>query len=229
MNPIILDSFPFELDVSLLLNVVHVEPDDADGQAVRELAAKALAVGRPRALYREAFIEDRGDDYVVMDGIKLTSRVLAVNLEDVHRVFPYAATCGVELEEWARSIDDPVERFWADTIKETALGAAAGALSSHVDEEFRPGKTASMNPGSIEDWPMAQQQQLFALLGNPLESIGVELTDSFLMIPVKSLSGMRFPTEVNFESCQLCPRKGCPTRGAPYDPELFDKKYREGA
>ena len=51
------------------------------------------------------------------------------------------------------------------------------------------------------------------------------LTDTFLMVPIKSVSGIFFPTEVSFESCQLCPRENCIGRRAPYDPALV-KKYR---
>ena len=59
-----------------------------------------------------------------------------------------------------------------------------------------------------------------------VERLGVRLTDSLLMIPSKSVSGIRFPTEQTFASCQLCPRAGCPSRQAPYDATLYDKKYR---
>jgi hypothetical protein len=47
-----------------------------------------------------------------------------------------------------------------------------------------------------------------------------------LMIPRKSISGICFPTEVTFLSCQLCPRKRCPSRKAAYD-EKIKKKYDE--
>ncbi len=80
-----------------------------------------------------------------------------------------------------------------------------------------------MNPGSLEDWPITQQKQLFSIFGNVEDLIGVKLTDSFLMIPRKSVSGIYFPTEVMFYSCQLCQRKNCEERQAPYDKSLEDK------
>jgi len=83
-----------------------------------------------------------------------------------------------------------------------------------------------MNPGSLESWPITQQKELFSLFGNVEELIGVKLTDSCVMFPLKSVSGIYFPTEINFESCQLCPREKCIGRRTPYDPELA-KKYRE--
>jgi hypothetical protein len=84
---------------------------------------------------------------------------------------------------------------------------------------------STMNPGSLADWPLAQQRVLFALLGNTEAAIGVSLTPSLLMTPTKSVSGIAFPTEGSFASCQLCPRKACPNRRAPYDPGLKERKY----
>jgi hypothetical protein len=88
------------------------------------------------------------------------------------------------------------------------------------------GPTAAMSPGSLADWPIREQRPLFSLLGDPEQAIGVKLTDSFLMIPNKTVSGLRFSTEERFESCQLCPREHCPGRRAAYEPDLYDRKYR---
>ena len=82
-----------------------------------------------------------------------------------------------------------------------------------------------MNPGSLPDWPISQQRPLFDLVGKAAE-IGVHLTDSYLMRPLKSVSGILFATDVTYENCQLCPVERCPNRRAPYDPTLFDRKYR---
>jgi hypothetical protein len=80
-----------------------------------------------------------------------------------------------------------------------------------------------MHPGSGDAsvWPIEQQGPLFSLLGDVTGAIGVELTDSFLMVPNKSVSGVRFATEIDFRSCQLCHREGCPSRSAAFDPELW--------
>ena len=83
-----------------------------------------------------------------------------------------------------------------------------------------------MSPGRLVNWPLSEQAALFTLLGDPHEAIGVHLTDSYLMVPTKSVSGVRFPTEQSFESCQLCPRERCHGRKAPYDSGLYDREYR---
>jgi len=74
-----------------------------------------------------------------------------------------------------------------------------------------------MAPGSLPDWPLEEQKPLFNLLGNVKAAIGVNLTDSLLMLPVKSISGIYFPVEASFYSCQLCPRQKCEGRKARYD------------
>jgi hypothetical protein len=85
-----------------------------------------------------------------------------------------------------------------------------------------------MNPGSLESWPITQQKELFSILGNVEDLIGVKLTERYTMIPVKSVSGICFPTEIKFESCQLCPREKCIGRRAAFNPELA-RKYRQQA
>ena len=226
MESTVLDDIPFRADLAQLLKRLRIDTDSDDAEKVAELARQAEAVARPKALYRPAFIEAKEENQVVIDGVKLTSRVLRVNLDQAHRVFAYVATCGLELDQWSNGICDLLQRYWADAIKEMALRAAIQQLEAHVAETFKLGATARMNPGSLADWPISQQRPLFAILGDPRRQIGVELTESFLMLPVKSVSGLRFPTEVTFESCQLCPREGCPGRRAAYDAGLYDRRYR---
>lgn len=224
----ILNNIPFEPDLDQLLKRLRIKAGSRRVDDLKRMVGDAQAIAKPKALYEVSFIESRGDDYVVVDGVTFKSRVLCVNLAPVHRVFPYVATCGVELERWASSIDDLLQNYWADTISEMALRSATEALHEHLDERYRPGKTSVMNPGSLPDWPLREQRPLFALLGDPERDIGVQLLDSLLMTPTKSVSGIRFSTEESFTSCQLCPRENCPSRRAPYDATLYDEKYRGG-
>lgn len=226
---LILNDIPFEIDRDQLLTRLRMEEDSPYIEEIESLVRDALAVARPKALHKIAFIKSRGDDHVVIDNVLFTSRVLRVNLDPAHRVFAYMATCGVEVEDWAQSIDDVLHRYWADTITEIALHAATRVLNEDLSDRYRLGHTATMSPGRLVDWPLSEQGALFSLLGDPLEAIGVRLTSSYLMVPTKSISGIRFPTEQSFESCQLCPREHCPNRKAPYDSSLYDRRYRVNA
>lgn len=216
----------FQPSLDLLQEKLRIKPGSSYVKRLETLTAEAQAAARPRALYRVALVDEKGEDFVVLDGVRFSSRILRVNLEPAHRVFPYAATCGVELHEWAESLDDMLERYWADVICELALRSADEALDTHLAQRFQPGQTSSMNPGSLGDWPLREQRALFELLGNPEEKIGVRLLKSCLMVPSKSVSGIQFPTEEGFASCQLCPRIDCSGRRAPYDSELYERKYK---
>jgi hypothetical protein len=201
---------PYEISEEQLLKKLCLRENNPYKTRILELALKAQEIAKPKGLIKTSFIESKANDCVIIDGIEFKSRVLRVNLEEVHRVFPFVVTCGHELDLWSREITDIFESYVADVIKEMILYSAS----------------ANMNPGSLPDWPINEQRSLFQLLGRVKELIGVELTESFLLIPVKSISGIRFPKEGTYENCQLCPREKCPGRKAPYDSDLYEQKYK---
>jgi len=225
MNSLTIDHIPFRIDTGKLHRSLKMKEGSELIGRLNLLVDQAQKIGRPKAHYEVVYIDSRGEDHVMIGGVMLTSRVLKVNLEKAHRVFPFVATCGTELEEWSKTFDDLLERFWADAIKESAVKIAVECLADRLVERFHPGKIARMNPGSLPDWPLTEQKPLFKLLGRGPEAVGVQLTESHLMLPIKSVSGIWFPTEESFESCQLCSREKCPGRRAPHDPTLYERKY----
>lgn len=230
MNPpTLLDSIPFQIQPDQLQNALRIKDGSPYAAHVLALAKQAQALARPKALYCLAFIDAKSDSSVVIDGVEMRSRVLRVNLEATHRVFPSIATCGVELEAWSAGFSDMLERYWADTIKEMALRAATQAIVAHLTERYHPAHLSAMHPGSLEDWPLSAQPALFSLLGDPQAAIGVRLTESLLMLPTKSVSGIYFTAQESFASCQLCPRQACPSRKAPYEADLYARKYAAAA
>jgi hypothetical protein len=227
METVVLDRIEYRADMPSLARRLRIAEDSADLEELKRLVVEAEQVARPKALYGLGYIEERGDEHVVVGGTTFHSRILRVNLAQAHRAFLYVATCGSELEGWARSLTDLVQRYWAEAIQEAALREASRALQQNLVARYRPGKTSTMSPGSLGEWPLGEQRALFGALGDVKGAIGVELSDSLLMIPAKSVSGIRFPTTESFESCQLCPRPDCPGRRAPYDRTLYDRRYRE--
>ena len=107
-----------------------------------------------------------------------------------------------------------------------ALRTALKALEEYLAKNDCEGSLSRIGPGSLADWPLEEQTPLFKILGDTEAAIGVRLTESLLMIPTKSISGIFFFGEVAFESCQLCPREECPGRRAAYDKDLYETRYR---
>lgn len=223
----IIDHIPVNLSVEQVLKRLHLDKDGKYAGDIQGLIEMVQPLTYPRAVYDVCYIDRKDKDSVEFGGVKFTSRVLRVNLDKAERVFPYIATCGTEVESIDIPADDLMRKFVLDNIKQIALGAAVRYLREHIDRKHRPGQMSAMNPGSLEDWPISEQRQLFSIFGDVENLIGVRLSDSFLMLPVKSVSGIYFPTEVRFESCQLCPRERCPGRRAPYDEKLKEKYFSD--
>jgi len=226
MEAVILDALPFQIDLEELKKKMRVKEGSEMAEKLGVMAQEAQKVARPKVCYRVAYVESKGDDHLMIEGIQFTSRVMRVNLDKVFRTFPFVATCGLELEAWSKSVDGIVEQFWAEEIKVLAVRGTIRYLHEYLTDRYQPGQLSRMNPGSLPDWPLSEQRPLFNLLGNGPATIGVQLKDSFLMTPVKSVSGIWFPTEDKYENCQLCNREKCPGRRAPYEPGLMERKYQ---
>ena len=221
----ILQNIPVEFDKEMLFEQAHIEKGSDDACEFERLLDKAHAVAKPKAIYRESFIDEKGKDTVTIDGVKFSSSVLRKNLEKVERVFPFIATCGHELDTISLPEGDFLAQFWLDTIKAGALILSIQYLNKYLDRRFALSKTSTMSPGSgdVDVWRIEQQKPLFSIFGDVEKLIGVKLTDSFLMIPNKTVSGIKFPTEVDFRTCQLCHREICQNRSAPFDRDLWDE------
>ena len=221
----VLTGIPVDLTPDIVLKRLRLRREnEAVEKSIRVLLEQALSVLNAKAVYEVAYIEDRNGDSLSLNDVKFTSRVLSMNLEQIGRVFPYIVTCGQEVDAISVAGSDYMDSFILDAIKEMAMRSAYSYLRGYLVHKFALGQVSTMTPGSLEDWPITQQKELFSIFGNVEDLIGVRLTPSFLMTPIKSISGIFFPTEVRFESCQLCSRKNCTGRRAPYDPKLA-KKY----
>jgi hypothetical protein len=216
----VLRDIPFSFSKELFYREIRISAQDEMCSSVEDLLKRALPLTRPKGLFKVAYIESREMPSIKIDGITFRSEVLCENLKKVERVFPFIATCGRELDGLDLSSDDFLAPYWLDSLKAMALAASRDFLRQRLDELYGLNleKLVTMNPGSAdrEVWPIEQQKELFSLFGDVEELIGVRLTDSFLMIPNKSVSGIFFETEVSWVSCQLCTREICPNRKAPY-------------
>jgi len=177
------------------------------------LIDQARAVARPKALYAEAFVEGRGDNTVRIGGVTFTSRTLRRKLETVERVFPYVATCGHEMDGVALPAGDILVQYCGMPSRPNCsrrrapiAGPCYRPVPARADGRMSPGS------GDVETWPIEQQRLLFSLLGGVTPYIGVTLTESCLMIPNKTVSGILFPTQEDFQTCQVCHRDPCPNR-----------------
>jgi hypothetical protein len=218
---------PVKLDPAMIIAYLGLDnTSDKVTAMVSELVDMVLAVARPVAIYREATVRGIDGDTVDIDGTVFTSRVLRKNLANQKTVYPFIATAGAELDELAAPAGNLLGKFSLDIIKTITLVNGIEYLVDYIKDEYSLGATTLMNPGSIKDWPLTEQKPLFALFNGAERQIGVTLSESGIMRPLKSRSAIIFPNDTGFVSCRLCMLYECPGRRAPYDPEL-EKQFME--
>lgn len=223
MKANILEKIPYAVDREAL--VEHLGLDEEYIEEFDELLSECLRMANPKMIYGMAAADVQDEKHVQVDGIDFESRVLSINLKGTDTVYPYVCTCGREVYEYALSKKDPLERYWVDCVSEAILHSAFSQAVQEIQSRQNTGKLYAMSPGSLPDWPTAQQRPLFKLLGDVMGDIGVALTESCLMLPVKSISGLLFESDQHYTNCSLCPREGCTGRREPFNAKLFYEKY----
>jgi hypothetical protein len=219
-----LTDIPFGFNTDLLFGTLHIRRDTDRAKKFEDLINRVQEIGKPKALYKVSFIDEKGVDSVIIDGVRFTSRALRKNLDPIERVFPYIATCGTEMDNIKIEQGDMQKKMWISFLKSHLLQTSIQYLGQHLVERYKVTNLSSMNPGSGDAsvWPIEQEKELFSMCGDVENLIGVKLTKSLVLVPDMSVAGIFFPTETNFESCQLCHREKCYLRRAPFDKELWE-------
>ncbi len=221
----ILDDIPVNIDVPMVLQSIKSNGSSKRVETeIRELIEKVLPVVRPKVMYKVAQVTMVDGKRLAVDGVEFTHHVPSLNFSLGERVFPYVATCGLEIEAM-KFPGDLMKDYCLNIIKNVILMRAASKyFEDHLKQTYMLQELSRIGPGEAMG-STAQQRPLFSLLGDVEGAVGVKLSEHNMMVPEKSSSGIFFETAVRIESCQLCPNQ-CNARRAPYDPELF-KTFRK--
>ena len=214
----ILNPIAVQVDLGAIKKSAHVP--EGEEHRLQSLISAAHSVMTAKAVYKVSYIDAKAEDSVIIGGVLFKSKVLRKHLDKVERVFPYVVTIGKGVEDLEKTSGDALEKYYLDLIGNAAVVKARDHLKSRLANRYGLGGLSYLGPGQLKDWPLEEQRPLFALLGDVESAVGVTLSDSLLMIPRKSLSGIYFPTEIPFMACQLCPKESCPSRKARYDERL---------
>jgi hypothetical protein len=105
----------------------------------------------------------------------------------------FLCTAGSGINDWSRKLfaqGDFLKGYLVDLAGSILVDKAVEKLAEIIEVEAATkglGVTNTYSPGYCE-WPVSDQQMLFSFF--PDEFCGVKLTESSLMIPEKSISGM---------------------------------------
>jgi hypothetical protein len=223
----ILRDIPVHLDVPMVLQSIKSNGANKRIETeLRDLIEMVLPVVRPKVMYKVAQVTLVDGKRLAVDGVEFTHHVPSLNFSLGERVFPYVATCGLEIEEM-KFPGDLMKDYCLNIIKNVILMRSANKyFEDHLRQNYMLQELSRIGPGEAMG-STAQQKPLFALLGDVEGAVGVRLSEHNMMVPEKSSSGIFFETAVRIESCQLCPNQ-CNARRAPYDPELFKTFRKKG-
>lgn len=200
-------------------------PDDAVRRETEEMKSAVRDVLRPRFAF---VVEESGkvdtELKTLVTGGELfnVGRIITSQIKNAEAFALFVATAGVEFERLQRSLEsegDMVKVFVAD-----AMGSVIAEKTADVMERWLQvyinsrgwRHTNRFSPGYC-GWHVSEQQKLFGLLPAE-EPCGIRLTDSSLMIPIKSVSGV-IGLGANVKkleyTCGLCDYAKCYKRRKP--------------
>lgn len=171
------------------------------------------------ALFDQFHIDKVNKRVTVQDVVFHTHGIVTKRLDKSEFCALYACTAGAEITRLASELNQKgqaVDAYIVDSlgsiIVERAMDIIQGRLKSIMNEKGLL-ITNRYSPGYC-DWDIKEQKKLFGLL--PDEFCGINLTDSMLMQPIKSVSGIiGIGKEVTYDqyTCNYCKDINCPYRG----------------
>ncbi len=168
--------------------------------------------------------------YVLYDNIKVdcmnnsvtchnqqfnTRKIVTKLLDRSEHAAIFLCTAGEEISAYTRRLMDEgdlMKGYVADVLANVVVEEAMDRIQSGLEAEMKKKElriTNRYSPGYC-DWNITEQKKLFSLF--PENQLGITLSESCLMIPVKSVSGIiGIGKEVKYNAypCQLCSDRTC--------------------
>ncbi|MCA1759937.1 MAG: hypothetical protein LC658_09230 [Bacteroidales bacterium] len=120
-------------------------------------------------------------------------KIVVTQLKDATQLALFVCTAGAGISELSKqktAEGDEMTAYVLDVIGSVTVDKAAGKLQEKILEEVKQAGfniTDPFSPGYC-NWSVAEQHKLFSLL--PSQICGITLSDSALMHPIKSVSGI---------------------------------------
>ncbi len=182
---------------------------------IEQAIESVIEEGTPRCLCRAYTLETENGRVRIGADVELDSRALAVGMGWCRLAFAYVATLGAGVDRVVREAMDtrPAYGMVLDTVASVAAEVLVDEIEQTLSRRLLPDEALSLpfSPGYC-DWPVREQTKLFSLL--PDKPAGVTLSDSWLMTPRKSITGIlgigpADRLEETRNPCAVCSKKDC--------------------
>ncbi len=186
-------------------------PDQSFIEMIDNMMEHINSLCFPSAGYLISSGEITDKNYIEINNIRIkVGAVITKYLHDATNFAVFVVTAGDEFDNYLEQLKaegDIVSEFLAYSIGSEIAEASVRFVTNRITEEADKSGfkiTHSYSPGHCS-WHVREQQHLFSLL--PEKPCGVELNESSLMHPVKSISGiigMGKDVAITPHGCEIC-------------------------
>lgn len=195
------------------------------GIRVHDGARALYRLMNPRLLFIKERIKKAEGGRVYLDGgMNLKSPKLSRVLRDSEEIVCFITTIGGEVDSEINAMmrqGHLSDAFIMDALGSVAVESVAEQFHRYMQGQYSEnGKAVTLrfSPGYC-DWPIEDQRKLFQLFDS--NTTGIELRESCLMMPRKSISAVfgAYPVSGDFAEpphnpCVDCTKTDCPSRRA---------------
>jgi hypothetical protein len=209
-------------DLSITVqDMMEIAPEESKGMedflyVFEEVLADGPNMVHAQGGYRMLTPFECRDKGIEIDGIFFeTGSIIAKQFRQAEKILIFACTAGpdirIKYDQYIKE-GDPLKAFFVDTLGTVAVEKAMDKIHHQLKSEFESQGwhcTNRYSPGYC-GWSVKEQHKLWSFL--PDQYCGITLTDSALMLPIKSVSGMiGVGTHVrkNPYSCAICDLEHC--------------------
>jgi len=194
-----IDVHRLSVNIENVLQALGMKLTDADDyllNLIHPISKQSMLLAHPEASF--SFFENPKFDFehnvLWLNNIDLKlGKKITSALKKSEGMFVFAATIGHDLENWSKQqmkAGNSLEGYIIDIVGSELAEKTADYLHNHLQsltESNGYGITNRYSPGYC-NWPVTDQHNLFKLFGE--SNYGIELSESSLMLPVKSVSGI---------------------------------------
>lgn len=187
-------------------------------ESILEKSPNLCGIKSGYGIFEYRAMEDKNDRALIGGKEFGLHKIVAGQLKKSDRAALFVCSIGDQMEKWSKEVlkqGDPMLSYLIDTVASITVESVTNLLHDHIrvkfgEEDFKT--TNRYSPGYC-NWSVAEQHLLFSFF--PKNFCGVSLTESALMIPIKSVSGViGIGKEVKYREylCDSCGIKDCTYR-----------------
>lgn len=212
-EPDIRDMYIKDKDIYLAMGYRSLRPEGLIPELLEKVKTEIYPLCVPRYMYHIVEGKQANKRLIVVGNVSFeTGRIITSYLDRVSNFCVFVATVGKEFDEYLHTIKqtgDILKEFIADSLGTVIVEACVNQIKKDIGSDSTFIQSLPYSPGYC-GWNISEQSKLFSFF--PPAPCAIALSDSYLMSPVKSVSGIiGLGKELKPQPyhCNLCTNKNC--------------------